>query len=254
MAMGSSTSSPSSASTSLANLTLGDPRCNSDSCPAFKAAHDESQATVSYNHQYLYGEWLSYYYVAVLFLFVVAYIYHLWLFRKARATSSSTTLADKAVAATRFCTYRRIPGIVGVYLGLPSFGLRALTLFSLLLILALSFAIHPFYRRYRGFGSPPLAIRAGLMAVALTPLIFALSGKFNLITLITGVGHEKLNVFHRYVSYACLILSIIHTVPYLVNDGAGPTLFGINGITARWYAAGSFEVSDIAFPFLTVKK
>ena len=138
-----------------------------------------------------------------------------------------------------------MPGAIGAYLDLPSYGLLTLTTISLILILAMSFAIHPYYRLYRGFGSPPLAIRAGLMAVALTPLIYALAGKFNLITLLTGISHEKLNVVHRYISYACLILSIIHTAPYLINDGRGPTLFGLAGITQRWYSTGSYEVQSI---------
>lgn len=157
-------------------------------------------------------------------------------------SETTVTLHDKLITLYRAFTYRRIPGAAGVYMGLPSFGILALTLLSLVLIIAMSFAIHPYYRLYRGFGSPPLAIRAGLMAVALTPLVFALAGKSNLVRLLTGVSHEKLNIFHRCVSYACLVLSIIHTAPYLVNDGAGPTLFGIAGIRARWYATGSYEV------------
>jgi hypothetical protein len=230
-------------SISLTNLQLGDPLCSSDACPAFKTAHQASQAQVSYYYQYHYGEWLSYVGLVVLFFYMVAYAHRLLIYRKVRKPiSSAPTLFDRIVAINRSFAYRRIPGRIGVYLGLPSFGVLALTLLGLALILALSFAIHPYYRQYRGFGSPPLAIRAGLMSVACTPWIFALSGKFNIITLVTGVSHEKLNVIHRYISYACLILAIIHTAPYLVNDGAGPTIFGLAGLKAHWYAEGSYEV------------
>lgn len=236
-------SATATSTSSLANLLLGDPRCNSDACPAFKAAHVESQAEVSYYYQYHYGEWLSYVCIVVLFFYMVAYVHQRWLYHKnSPPPSSAVTLSEKSVAIYRSFAYRRVPGSVGRYLGLPSFGVLALTLLGLVLILAFSFAIHPYYRRYRGFGSPPLAIRTGLMATALTPWIYALAGKCNLITLLTGISHEKLNVIHRYTSYACLVLSIIHTAPYLVNDAAGPTLFGLAGLKARWYSKGSYEV------------
>lgn len=67
------------------------------------------------------------------------------------------------------------------------------------------------------YGSPPVAIRSGMMAVALIPWIVALSMKANLITLITGIGHERLNVLHRWAAYLCMALSIVHTVPFYVT-------------------------------------
>ena len=78
------------------------------------------------------------------------------------------------------------------------------------------------------------------MAVALTPLIIALSGKANLITLLTGIGHEKLNVIHRWTSWLCLGLSVVHTIPFIVaplKDGGHKTLH------KQYYKPGAFEVS-----------
>ncbi len=170
MGTSSTTTAATTAPTSVANLNLGDPRCNSDSCLAFKVAHAASQAEVSYYYQFEYGKWISYYYLIILSFFVAAYIHRLWSYRKNAVASAAVTGADKAIALYRSFTYRRIPGAIGVYLGLPSFGLLFLTTISLVLIMAFSFAIHPYYRLYRGFGSPPLAIRAGLMSVALVCL------------------------------------------------------------------------------------
>lgn len=40
--------------------------------------------------------------------------------------------------------------------------------------------------------------------------------KANFITFLTGIGHERLNVLHRWLAYLCLVLSIIHTVPFYI--------------------------------------
>ena len=104
---------------------------------------------------------------------------------------------------------------------------------------AMSFAIRPYYREHRGYGSPPLAVRAGLMAASLTPLLIALGGKFNLITIMTGIGYEKLNVIHRWVGWMTFGLSLIHTIPFIVaplKDG------GYAALHHQFYEPGSFEV------------
>jgi hypothetical protein len=85
-----------------------------------------------------------------------------------------------------------------------------------------------------------LAVRAGVMACALTPVIVALSGKYNVVTLITGISHERLNVLHRYTGYTCLGLSVVHTIPFFVaplRDG------GYAALHAGFYESGSLYVS-----------
>jgi len=51
----------------------------------------------------------------------------------------------------------------------------------------------------------------------LMPWIVALAMKANLISLVTGISHERLNVLHRWAAYTCLVLSILHTVPFYVT-------------------------------------
>ncbi|OAX83210.1 hypothetical protein ACJ72_02427 [Emergomyces africanus] len=63
----------------------------------------------------------------------------------------------------------------------------------------------------------PLAIRAGMIAVALLPWIVALSSKANFISLVTGIGHERLNVLHRWGGYLCLFLSLVHMIPFYIT-------------------------------------
>ena len=44
----------------------------------------------------------------------------------------------------------------------------------------------------------------------------ATATKANWITLLTGVTHEKLQVFHRWISYAFFMLALMHTFPFIV--------------------------------------
>lgn len=115
----------------------------------------------------------------------------------------------------------------------------------------MSFAERPYYRTHLGYGSPPLGVRTGMMAVALTPPIFALPGKVNPVTYITGISHEKLNVLHRYISYLMFILAIIHTVPFIVaplQDSKGGTAYLASQWAPSYDTSESSEYSGIA-PF-----
>lgn len=66
--------------------------------------------------------------------------------------------------------------------------------------------------------SPPIATRAGWLSLACMPFVFATAGKSNFITAVTGVSHEKLQVFHRWISYAFFVTALIHTFPFIVYN------------------------------------
>ena len=225
---------------SLAHLLLSDPRCNSDSCVAFQAAHNASQAHVSYTWQYEYGHWATWYYLIVVFLFMLPHVHCLWKDRRPRPLASQRpSIVNKTVAVWRTICYRRYSGRIADALGLPSIGLQLLILGAIVFAAVATFAVRPYYRGHRGYGSPPLAIRTGLIAVALTPIVVALSGKVNIVTLVTGIGYEKLNVLHRWLSYLCFALSVVHTVPFIVaplKDG------GSSALHKQYYKPGGFEV------------
>lgn len=44
----------------------------------------------------------------------------------------------------------------------------------------------------------------------------ATSVKANMITALTGIPHEKLQVFHHWLSYAMFVLALVHTFPFIV--------------------------------------
>ena len=228
------------------NLSLSDPRCNSDSCLEFEIAHKASQAAISYTYQFKYGHWTTWFYLIVIFLFTVSHLYGFWQNRKARPATPVTTASsrkDKVVASWRSLTYRRYPGRLAIALGLPSVGLQLLMLGVVIFAVMATFAVRPYYRDRRGYGSPPLAIRTGLMAIALNPLIFALAGKVNFVTMLTGIGYEKLNVLHRWISYVSFALGVAHTVPFIVaplRDG------GAAQLRKQYYMPGSLEVWSLS--------
>lgn len=43
-----------------------------------------------------------------------------------------------------------------------------------------------------------------------------MASKNNFITVLTGISHEKLQVYHRWTSYAMFVLALIHTFPFIV--------------------------------------
>ncbi|KAK4634831.1 Ferric/cupric reductase transmembrane component 7 [Fulvia fulva] len=64
--------------------------------------------------------------------------------------------------------------------------------------------------------SMPIATRSGWMATGCLPFVILMAGKSNLVTMVTGVSHERLQPFHRWISYAMFILALIHTFPFIV--------------------------------------
>ena len=109
--------------------------------------------------------------------------------------------------------YRRVTMPPLGMLGLPSGGVLALLLASFVFLTALVFAARPFYRLHLGYGSPPLAIRSGLLAFACIQLFIALTGKVDLVTMLTGISYEKLDVLHQWVACFGFGPNIAHQFP-----------------------------------------
>lgn len=140
---------------------------------------------------------------------------------KQQSSVSSVGPINNLVAFFRFIFYRPTPQIQ-IKKGwrpivFPS--LSTIVIVSLALILGVLYCTlpQPLFWESIAYGSPPLAVRSGMMAVALMPWIVALAMKANLISMVTGISHERLNVLHRWAAYICLGLSIMHTVPFYVT-------------------------------------
>jgi len=161
---------------------------------------------------------------------------------------------NKAIAAIRFISYRPLPvlRIWKLQIAFPSVGAVAIVSAAFVFVTLYCFIPQPFYYASIAFGSPPLAIRAGMLAVALMPWIVALSMKANLITMLTGIGHERLNVLHRWGGYLCLFLTLIHTIPFYITpvwDQGGFAVFK-SFFTGQYYIYGTGVAALVPLLFL----
>ncbi|KAJ5699095.1 hypothetical protein N7462_001100 [Penicillium macrosclerotiorum] len=128
---------------------------------------------------------------------------------------------QRVVALMRWVFYRPMPVIrVGkLEFVFPSLAVTVIVFAALIFVTLYCFVPQPLY-----YWIASLAIRAGMLAVAMVPWIVALSTKANIISLLTGLGPERLNGLHRWSAYICLFLSLVHMVPFYVTpiwkDGA----------------------------------
>lgn len=213
-------------------MTFNGLDCETDyGSDAYMKEFDISQAEVLFSDQFLYGKYTVYFGLAVIALATLKNVWYKYsdmtYTRKVQNGSIEPGYFGSFIAVltafSRSIGYKPINMYISKYLGLPATSGSFLFIFATTLYLALySFVPHYWYRGCRGFGSPPLAVRTGVMAVALIPFIYILGGKSNMITLVTGISYEKLNVFHQFCGVACFVLSLIHTIPFIYqiyNEG-----------------------------------
>lgn len=55
-----------------------------------------------------------------------------------------------------------------------------------------------------------VAFRAAWVSVTQLPLLYCLSGKFNIVSLLTGVSYERINWLHRWVARTMFLTVIVH--------------------------------------------
>ena len=140
---------------------------------------------------------------------------------KSESSVSSFWFIKAFIACMRFVFYRPIPVMTWHKkmrpIVFPSLGVLVTVCTALIFVVIYCFAPQPLFWQSVQFGSPPLAIRAGMIAIAIMPWIVALGMKANLVSALTGIGHERLNVLHRWLAYILLLLSLIHAVPFYVT-------------------------------------
>ncbi|KAL6854250.1 ferric reductase like transmembrane component domain-containing protein [Trichoderma novae-zelandiae] len=136
-----------------------------------------------------------------------------------RAHFSSIGFINDTLALFRWLFYRSVPDVVigKQRFTFSSLAVLATTFLALAFVTIYTFLQQPLYWESIRFGAPPVAIRAGMLSVALTPWIVATSMKTNILTMLLGIGPERLNVFHRWLSYLCLFLSLVHMIPFYVQ-------------------------------------
>jgi ferric-chelate reductase len=114
-----------------------------------------------------------------------------------------------AVTSTfRKLTYSQIsPTRDSNVLKLPPLGIVILLLLYIAFVLALEFVKQDIPGEQH---NEAIGVRAGWLTITQLPLLILLSGKVNIIGLITGVSYERLNVIHRWVARTMLLTATMH--------------------------------------------
>ncbi|WWC66087.1 uncharacterized protein I303_108709 [Kwoniella dejecticola CBS 10117] len=100
--------------------------------------------------------------------------------------------------------------------------------------------INEYYYYPPFYGSAPLYLRSEWIAMATLPLIFVLGSKRNIISVLTGVSHEKLQVLHQGAAFNFTYMSIVHTVASCIRAIRERGLAGtmaVNGIYVSGFVA-----------------
>lgn len=177
------------------------------------------QKQIPWASQTKYARYTLYFGVVVIFVALLKHLYYRIRdirFKPQSTSNAATSLIDVLVSYCRYVGYKQTPRYLQYFASFPkTIGSAMFMMLTTLYLACYCFVPHFWYRPCIGFGSPPLAIRAGLMATALMPFIYILSGKSNMITLLTGISYEKLNTYHQYVGVASFVLSIVHAIPFI---------------------------------------
>ena len=146
---------------------------------------------------------------------------------KVESAVSSIGPLNNLLAIFRWLFYRPVPVLkLGkIHIVLPSLATSMVVVMGLTLCILYSFVPQPLYFDRMSYGAPPVAVRAGMLSVAMMPWIVGLSMKANFVTFLTGIGHERLNVLHRWAAYLCLLLALVHAIPFYIQAGNDPAGF-----------------------------
>ncbi|OCL14468.1 ferric-chelate reductase [Glonium stellatum] len=168
-----------------------------------------------YQADHVYALGTIYFVCAAIGIFAIGHIID----RLLSTSLSKRPVWRKTVALLRYGSYKAFR-IASLSWWSPSLGIILLGLIGVVFFSVMTLGPKPYYwpntKKLSYGNSPPIATRTGWMAVALLPFSLAIASKVNLVTIITGVSHEKLQVFHRWISWAMFVLALIHTFPFVV--------------------------------------
>jgi predicted ferric reductase len=150
--------------------------------------------------------------------------------KRQQAPMSAIAPINNTIALFRWVFYRPVPPlrIWKFRFDFPSLNVLAIVFAATASSLLYCFLPQPYLYASMSYGSPPLAIRAGMISVSLLPWVVLTSSKANLLSYLTGIGHERLIVLHRWAAYLCAMFAFIHAVPYWyqsVRDESGFATF-----------------------------
>ncbi|KAJ5935557.1 Riboflavin synthase-like beta-barrel [Penicillium verhagenii] len=194
-------------------LSLHSSRADTCKLSAEQCAYRSGHWRYWYQADHVYALATVYFCCAVIGLFTLSN----FLVRYSPDWVKRTRVWRATTSVSRYLSYRGY-GLPKMRYWTPSLGVLLLGLVGMGFFLGMTLGPQPYYwPTTANFGSsPPIATRAGWMALALMPFVLALSVKSNMISALTGISHEKLQVFHHWTSYAMFALALVHTFPFIV--------------------------------------
>lgn len=132
-----------------------------------------------------------------------------------RPSNSLAQMYDTVLATARESTYptmQPLKGRILSYFTPPPLGQSLLILAYWTIILIMLWTnvfLGPSSSLY-GYRWEKPAFRAGWISVTQVPLLYALSCKFNVISIVTGISYERLNWLHRWVSRTLFLTVVVH--------------------------------------------
>lgn len=132
-----------------------------------------------------------------------------------RPSNSLTQMYDTVLATARESNYpamQPFKGRILRYFTPPPLGqsLLILTYWAIILIMLWTNVLLGPSSSLYGYRWEKPAFRAGWVSVTQVPLLYALSCKFNVISIVTGISYERLNWLHRWVSRTLFLTVIVH--------------------------------------------
>ncbi|PNS18805.1 Ferric reductase transmembrane component 5 [Sphaceloma murrayae] len=177
-----------------------------------------------YEADYRFGLGTIYFFIILIAIFSLRHVV-----QQAKGPGSGSRFS-KAQSMLRWMSYKG-SRLEKINYNTPSMGVMLLGALGFIFFTVMTLGPQPYYwdnSRVNFGGSPPIATRAGWMALGCLPFVLATASKANLVTFLTGISHERLQVFHRWISHAMLILALVHTFPFIVYRA------GRGELAAQW--------------------
>ncbi|KAJ6557809.1 ferric reductase like transmembrane component-domain-containing protein [Mycena capillaripes] len=86
------------------------------------------------------------------------------------------------------------------------------------------------------------ANRTGVIAATQFPLLIALGMKNNILTLLTGISFDKLNILHRIAARVLCVMLWIHAAGHIIENG---TAGNIEDLQESWFRCGIMAISTL---------
>ncbi|KAJ7022557.1 ferric reductase like transmembrane component-domain-containing protein [Mycena alexandri] len=86
------------------------------------------------------------------------------------------------------------------------------------------------------------ANRTGIIAATQFPLMIALGMKNNILTFLTGISFDKLNILHRIAARALCVMLWIHGVGHIIESGRAGNL---EDLQQPWFLCGITAISSL---------